>query len=564
MIQYRESVKNVSSIVVTAAVLLVWPIGLTLQATSARAAESESASSLIRPINEQGNNVAHPNWGTPGVHLLRGSSGPHYGDGISTLNGASRPSPRAITQAIFAQSGSIPSRTGLSDFIWTWGQFLDHDLSLTEGSAESAPIAIPAGDPAFDPANTGTQVMPFHRGTFDPTTGNATPREQVNQLTGFIDGSMVYGSSDNRATWLRTMSGGRLKVSTSATGDLLPFNDGEQPNAGSPEKPDLSTSLFVAGDIRSNEQPTLACMHTLFVREHNRLAGIIASRQRSLSDEQIYQRARQMVIAEIQHISYDEFLPALLGDDALGDYRGYDPRVDASVKNVFSGAAFRLGHTLLSPVIQRLEEDGSAIADGPLSLRASFFNATPPILVSEGLEPFFRGLAAQRSQELDAKVIDDVRNFLFGAPGQGGLDLIALNVQRGRELGLPDFNTARADLGLPRKRTFREITSDPAQLAALTALYHNVNDIDVFVGLLVEDDVPNGIVGETLKAVLVEQFSRSRAGDRFWYERALSASDLSEIKRTSLSDVIKRNTRVRHLQRNAFFVRGAHGNALND
>jgi len=533
-------------------------------ADDSAAASAPTAASRLRPIDEQGNNVAHPSWGTPGGHLLRGPSGNHYGDGVSTFSGQGRPSPRLVSDAIFAQNVSIPSSTGLSDYIWTWGQFLDHDLSLTPGNQEPVPIAVPGGDPFFDPANTGTQTIGFGRASFDTATGTgrANPREQVNQITGFIDGSNVYGSDTTRASWLRTLHGGRLKSSRTTVGELLPFNDGTQPNAGSPEIPDLSSSLFVAGDIRVNEQPTLACVHTLLVREHNRRAAAIAAAHHELSDEEIYQRARRLVIAEIQHVTYEEFIPALLGKNPLPPYTGYKPNVNPGVASAFSTVAYRLGHTLLSPLIQRLNEDGTSIPAGPLSLRTAFFNSAPPELVAEGLEPLFRGLAAQRAQELDSKVIDDVRNFLFGNPGSGGLDLISLNLQRARDLGLPDFNTLRADYGLRRKSSFAQISSASGQATILALLYGNVDQIDPFAGLFVEDDVPGFIVGETLRAVLVDQFLRSRDGDRFWYQRILTEDELEEVNSLRLSDIIKLNTNIRHLQKKIFFVRGQGENNL--
>ena len=508
----------------------------------------------VRPIDGIGNNAAHPDWGTAGTQLLRGASGAHYADGLFALAGETRPSPRAVSDAIFDQRVSIPSRTGLSDFIWTWGQFLDHDLDLTEAKGESEPIPVPAGDPFFDPLFTGTQTIAFHRSLYDPATGSTGPREQLNEVTAFIDASNVYGSTPARTAWLRAGIGGRLKVTPTAVGDLLPFNDGTQPNAGSPEAPNLSTTFFVAGDIRANEQPTLACLHTLFVREHNRQAARLAREHPRMDDEQLFQRARGMVVGEIEAIAYREFIPALLGPDALPADDGYDPEVDPGVATVFSTAAYRLGHTLLSPLIQRLQEDGRPTSAGPLALRDAFFSATPPILTRDGLEPIFRGLAAQRAQELDVHVIDDVRNFLFGAPRSGGLDLVSLNIQRGRDHGLPDFNTVRADYGLPRKATFSAITSDPELARTLAELYVYVDNIDAFAGLLAEDDVPGGIVGETLRAVLVDQFTRARAGDRFWYTRALHGADLLVVQRTRLSDVIRRNTSIRHIQRNVFFV----------
>ena len=298
-------------------------------------------------------------------------------------------------------------------------------------------------------------------------------------------------------------------------------------------------------------------MHTLFVREHNHQAARIAARYPGLSDEEIYQRARKIVIAEIQAITYQEFIPAFMGSGMLRPDSGYDPNVNAGINQAFSTAAFRLGHTLLSSNIQHLDQNGTSLPGGPLQLRDVFFAGAPPILEAEGIDPILRGLAAQQAQDLDNLVIDDVRNFLFGPPGAGGLDLISLNIQRGRDHGLPDFNTARLDLGLARKSKFSQITSDPEVAASLADLYGNdVDNIDLFVGLLVEDDMAGAMVGETLRAILLDQFERSRAGDRFFYTRDLSKDELAEVSVTRLSDIIRRNTGVRNIQNDIFFVRG--------
>ncbi len=520
-------------------------------------ADTESLYTQYRSIDGTGNNLAHPRWGATEEHLLRGPSGVHYADGVSAMGGAGRPSPRDVSNALFQQDVSIPNTHRISDFIWTWGQFLDHDFSLTEGANESVPVPVPLCDAYMDALCTGTQMIPFRRSVYDPATGTGpgNPRQQFNEITGYLDGSNVYGSDAARAAWLRTFQGGRLKVTHTPYGDLLPYNDGTQANAGSPEQPDLSTDLFVGGDIRANEQPTLAVMHTLFVREHNWQAARIARENPRFSDEQIYQAARRIVIAELQHITYTEFLEALLGPHALRPYRGYDPSVNAGIAQTFSTAAYRLGHTLLSPFILRLNEDGSPVAAGPLSLRDAFFSATPPLLENGGIEPFLRGVAAQKAQDLDRFMIDDVRSFLFGPAGAGGLDLLSLNLQRGRDHGLPDFNTVREELGLRKYNRFSQITDDAQAAQALEQLYGSVDNIDVFTGMFVEKDVPGGIVGETLRAALVEQFERTRAGDRFWYERSLNIFDLLRVKSTRLSDIIRRNTSIRRIQNDVFFVK---------
>ena len=540
-----------------------------LAAAGAHADEVAVAGGEVRAVDGSNNNLAHPDWGTPNSHLLREASGSHYADGISAMARPNGPSPRAISNGVFAQQGSLPNHLGISDYIWTFGQFLDHDFGLTEGAAfdglTNAFVQVPKGDPFFDPFSTGTITMPFHRGMFDANTGTSTsnPREQINEITGYIDGSNVYGSDTQRVTQLRSFSGGRLKSQQTSVGEMLPFNDGTVGNAGTPERPNLSTSFFIAGDIRVNEQPTLACMHNLFVREHNFQAARFAAQHPTWTDEQIFQAARRMVIAEIQHITIDEFVPALFGNAAgIGPYTGYNPTVNAGTSSMFSTAAYRVGHTLLSPQIQRLDANGQSIPEGPLQLRDGFFDPAPPLVLAHGIEPFLRGVAAQKSQELDNKVIDDVRNFLFGTPvtgpipGTGALDLLSLNMQRGRDMGLADFNTVRADFGLPRITSFSQITKDPALAATLQQLFGTVDNIEPFAGMFAEDHRIGFNIGPTLLAVFTNQFQRSRAGDRFWWERILTGSEQKTVRATRLSDIIKRNTTITNIQSNVFFVPG--------
>ena len=418
--------------------------------------------------------------------------------------------------------------------------FLDHDLDLTDGAdpAEPANIAVPADDPFFDPDGTGSVEIAFNRSLYDTATGTSAdnPRQQVNEITGWIDASNVYGSDAERATALRTNDGtGRLKTSD---GNLLPFNTGGLPNAGG-----SSSTLFLAGDVRANEQVGLAAMHTLFVREHNRLAQRIAQNRPNLSGDQIYHRARRIVGAQMQVITYQEFIPALLGPNALRPYRGYDSDSDARISNVFSTAAYRFGHSAVSPTLLRLDQQGNPAAAGNLSLREAFF--APQRLIDEGgIAPVLRGLAAQRCQHIDPFVIDDLRNFLFGAPGSGGFDLAALNIQRGRDHGLPSYNDARRAVGLAPALTFSDISSNADIQARLDVAYDSVEDIDLWVGGLSEDPLPQAHLGELFFVILKDQFEMLRDGDRFWYTRTLSRRQRRDVERTRLADIIRRNTTI--------------------
>ena len=147
-------------------------------------------------------------------------------------------------------------------------------------------------------------------------------------------------------------------------------------------------------------------------------------------------------------------------------------------------------------------------------------------------------------QQIDMLVIDGVRNFLFGEPGAGGFDLASLNMQRGRDHGLPDYNSVRAAFGLTRVASFAEITSDPPSQDGLASLYGSVDNIDAWIGGLVEDHVAGALVGELVYTVLTDQFECLRDGDRLWYERVFSPADVATLERTTLANVIRRNADI--------------------
>jgi len=234
-----------------------------------------------------------------------------------------------------------------------------------------------------------------------------------------------------------------------------------------------------------------------------------------------------------------------LGPGALALYAGYDASIDAGISNEFSTAAYRYGHSMLSATLLRANKALKQKVD--TSLRDSFFN---PKLIFKGggIEALLLGLTVQQAQEVDTLIVDGVRNFLFGPPGSGGFDLASLNLQRGRDHGLSDYNAVRVAFGLSAVVSFAEITSNLALQAALAATYSDVDDIDLWGGGLAEDHVAGALVGETFHAIMVDQFTRLRDGDRFWYQNdPFFTSDpdlMAEVEATTLSDVIRRNTHI--------------------
>lgn len=544
---------------------------------------AQAAVAEFRTIDGSGNNLTNPTWGEAEQPLIRMTT-PDYEDGYSVPRGMTTfdpvtgmgntrlANPRDISNAVVAQgSQSLLNHKGASDWLWQWGQFIDHDFALGEPSATSDPFMIPLLNLSDPLRNPMFPFIPFRRN--DPAPGTSvpgSPREQVNLLTAYIDGSNVYGSDQARADFLRTMSGGQLKTSLGNNGEtLLPLNDATNPfpNANPPvlpgDTPPPAEELFIAGDVRANEQIGLTAVHTLFVRDHNRLATDLAGRSDLPTlvanagynssnvadvDEYIYQTVRKAVGAQIQRITYEEFLPMLIGD-ALSPYTGYDDTVNATLSNEFANAAYRVGHTLLSPMIQLHDNTGNV---GEVALRDAFFD--PQFTKDNGIETVLKGLAMQKAQDVDAFIVDEVREFLF-AEGNGGLDLAAVNIQRGRDHGLPSYNDMRRGLGLSPITDFDDVTTDPGVADALESVYASIEDIDLWVGAVAEDALPGSLVGELLTEIIADQFQRLRDGDRFFYESDADALVLfPELADSTLSDVIMWNSDIDWMPESAFLA----------
>ncbi len=321
----------------------------------------------VRPADGTGTNPDNPQFGATGSTLLRLAEA-NFADGIGEMI-TDRPDARVISNIVVEQEGAEPNTAGASDFLWVWGQFIDHDLDLTrQGNTEPANIPVPAGDPAFDPTATGTVELPFFRATTVAGTGVTEPREFANTITTFIDASMVYGSDAARAASLR-VEGGKLILD-------------EQDNLATD-----ANGRILAGDVRAGENQALLSLHTLFAREHNRLVDEFAERDPSLTADELYQAARTRVEAQIQAITYNEFLPLLVGENALAEYQGFDRTVDPGISVEFSTAIFRLGHSQVSPEIQRLLANGQTIEAGHLALRDAFGASPAAVAANGGIDP---------------------------------------------------------------------------------------------------------------------------------------------------------------------------------
>ncbi len=365
----------------------------------------------------------------------------------------------------------------------------------------------------------------------DPDSGTSTsnPAIALNTVTGWNDASMVYGSSDDVAASLR-LADGHLKTSA---GDNLPIVNG----------------MFLAGDTRVSENPSLTALQTLFVREHNFQVDRLHDEHPSLTGEQLYQQARAIVTAEIQHITYSEFLPHLLGKD-LPAYAGYDATVDPRITVEFAGAAYRFGHSTVSDETDKVDNLGAVV--GPVSsLQDTFFQTPADFIANTGADGLLRHLGTDPAPGPRRKDRRLLRNFLVESGG--AIDLATLNIERGRDLGLGTLNDTRVALGLAAYTDFAEITADTATAAAMKQAFGTVDKVDLWTGGLAEDHVDDSFVGPTFGKIIADQFAALRDGDRFWYQNHdFDADTLAAIQTTSLSDLIKRNTETDYFQSDAF------------
>ncbi len=172
-----------------------------------------------------------------------------------------------------------------------------------------------------------------------------------------------------------------------------------------------------------------------------------------------------------------------------------------------------------------------------------------------------RGFTRQPHEKLDCVVADGVRNTLVvDEPGTAGVlfDLPAINIERGRELGLPTYNQARAGFGLPPAAHFSD-TFDSKAAGRLSSIYTNTNQIDLFAGGICEKAAhPTlGHTGPLITAVIIQQIKDLRAADRFWYQNALTPAQIQEVENYKLSNLILNNTGLTPIEinSNAFKVK---------
>eukprot|EP00095_Tigriopus_kingsejongensis_P008509 snap_masked-scaffold181_size278858-processed-gene-1.12 protein:Tk08509 transcript:snap_masked-scaffold181_size278858-processed-gene-1.12-mRNA-1 annotation:"hypothetical protein DAPPUDRAFT_301956" len=522
------------------------------------------------------NNIDNPHWGAS-MHGHNRLLPPNFADGISaprvSVTGNALPSARLVSTS--AHVDETRHDRAVTMLLVAWGQYIDHDITLSAEVKDPVtqkvpkccdgvrhklclPIEIPEGDPFY--SKYKQKCMNFVRFSAGLRHNcRLGPRESFNLVTSTLDAGTTYSNSAHKLRELRTFEGGKLKMlpffGNFGMEPLLPLNL-ENPNEGC-IRPSEDIYCFLSGDPRVNEQTILAMLHTIFAREHNRIVIELSKVNPHWNDETLFQEARHIVAALQQQFSYNEFLPMILGSEEMkryelellstGYFNGYDPKVNPSVTTAFTTAVFRFGHSLLPSKIERWSKTHRFVDDQKLSSML----LQPYDLYKQGWgDSYLLGMINQVAQAMDDSITTEVQNHLFQAPGtKFGMDLLALNLQRGREHGLPAYTAFRDFCGLPRIVTFDDLRgSMPNETVnAYQRVYASPADIDLFSAGVAEWPVQGSMLGPTFACIMGKQFRSFRFGDRFWYENgglpsSFTLEQLQEIRKIRLSRLICDNS----------------------
>jgi len=345
-----------------------------------------------------------------------------------------------------------------------------------------------------------------------------------------------------------------------------------------------------SGDPRVDENVYITAIHSVFFVNHNHLCDELKQSGFSTNDEELYQKARSLNIAQYQKIIFDEYLPETFGHSAfaryVGHYDGYAPTVNPQTTTAYTVAAFRFGHDQVNLPTYILQENCSLVR---IPSTQGVPDQERPNCIFQtfremGAKTVMDGAVHQFAQKADGKVVDLMRNVIFnigGISAPGNLDIESANIFRGRENGVVNYygqrkywlgedlyqlpNCQKNTAGPDPLACFTAITSNVTTASLLRQFYANIDKIDAFVGILVEDkfDPPEANQGKVVTAIALEQFKRDRDADRFWYEgpnAGLSTQELTRIRTTNMADLIRQTLDLDIGTNNAFRVPQSQGN----
>ncbi|XP_047531724.1 chorion peroxidase [Vanessa atalanta] len=528
--------------------------------------------SRYRSIGGGCNNQNNPDWGATNTGFER-LLPPDYSDGIwamrTSRSGLPLPSARAVSNALLLDVNH-PSATHNVMFM-QFGQFIVHDISigqvfaLGDGNGISccsgdgrilpkefqhwacAPIVLDPGDIFY--GQFGKQCINFVRAQLAPRSECSLGyAKQMNGASHYLDMSHLYGNSEEKILKLRAQ-GGLLSVFTDFGRDLPPLTKRREclnMHEGA--------ACFESGDNHGNQIISLTVLHAIWTREHNRIARALSKINPRWDEVQVFFESRRIMQAEYQHIIYNEWLPLLLGPRIMEIYgllpssgfsTSYHPGVDPSLTAEFSSAAMRFGHSTVDGQLKVLSPKHGGLYES-ISIPEVMFQPSR-LRLKPFLDRMLIGMSWQPMQSVDPFITESLSRYMFHGGNPFGLDLAAINIQRGRDYGVRSYNEYRKLIGVEPLADFHQFA--PSAAKRLSSVYVNPEDVDLWVGGLLEEPVEGGVIGPTFANIIADQFARLKNGDRYFYEfgpninpGAFTPSQLAEIKKVTLSRIICDNS----------------------
>lgn len=572
----------------------------------------------LHPLDGWYNNLINPEWGAVDTHIIRKSK-VAYADGVYHMAGPKRPNPFEISTAALRGKMGFGSQRGRNAMLTFFGQQVVEEIMDAQRPGcprEFENIDVPKGHDLYDREGKGNVQLPFQRSRYDARTGYSpnNPRQQINEITPYLDGQLMYGPAKAWTDAIREFKGGRLRALNDkpfpiqdslpvANNIRLPFANPPNPRGTTRETRLKGVRRFWRlGNPRGFENPFLLAFGVLWFRWHNYWAnktafdnGWTTEADLVKFDERIFNKARKIVVGSYQKMVFYDWLPRWI--EIKSDkktffniteeipYKGYDPTIHPGITHEFQTSAMRFGHTLVTPGLWRR---GAATSSSQCPWRSSKINivGAPNEVhavrlcnaywnsqesVEEDVDALFRGMASTLSEREDHIMVADLAGDVFGPLEFSRRDLGAINIQRARDHGLPDYQEVREAFGLPRLTSYEQMHTGniPENLQAIRQLKNlyrryslnttSPEDVDLFVGGLIETTFDGP--GPLFRAITLDQFRRIRDGDRFWFENKqnglFNESELRMIYGITLGEVIAKVTHVRVLGQNGFDVRNA-------
>ncbi|GFT01609.1 peroxidase [Nephila pilipes] len=519
------------------------------------------------------NNLDHPRWGSANECYLRFQKAFYegYGEVRKSMRGNSLPEPRQLTLNIFTDAHRPTPKT--SFMLTIFGQGVAHDLgdvvllnanvdccaSGSENNPACLPILFRPNDPDFSRYNV--TCIQFHTSK-NCNLCNTANREQISDVTSVLDASIVYDCSNERSNNMRAYDGtGKLISNQTNEGELLP--NGKDPGDGFCPKAQESM-CFLAGDRRVNQHATLTSLQTLLLREHNRLATSLKQMNPHWDEERLFQEARRINIAQLQCITYKEYLPYVLGPNLMEQFNLnirdgpdgtlYNPNTRPGIVNEFSTAAFRLHSMVASKV-------------GALGLHFEDLYLNPKLIWEGHMDKLMKGVCQVPSEKFDHWYTKGVTVELTKQPDSSyGSDLSSTDIQRGRDAGLaPYIYLVRfCSENQIKIMTFDDLSSmmSAENIELLKQNYDSVEDVDLWVGLHMEYHLPGAEVGPTTACIIAKQFYLIKFGDRFYFEHIGQVPSFTPVQRNTLkqcsfSRLLCDNTNITQTQKNVMLLPSA-------